>query len=201
MPLPLCAPVPPLHNWFAAVTVLPQQEALWIFFPSASATQAPTFENFARGPVINTLVACKVWLSQGHAAFQWQRYNRDHIPRGWSLTATPGHPSPLLLWGRLRLDTATRMFVRSVPLHPVLPVLFDSPQFLSLLPWAVPLPSARSGRLKVVSYFGRFSGNAHRSGEHRPSHVVAAVREPLVVWHWWYCRRWTLQFPEFNTCR
>lgn len=197
MPLPLCAPVPPLRNSSAAITVLPEQEALWIFFSFASASQAPTFENFAWGPVINTLVACKVWLSQGHAAFQWQRYNCDHIPRGSSLTATPGHPSPLLLlWGRLGLDTAARTFVHSVPLHPVLPVLFDSPQFLSLLPWAVPLH-----RLKVMSHFGRFSGNRDRSGEHRPSHVVAVVRVPFPAWHWWYCRRWTWQFPEFNTCR
>lgn len=56
------------------------------------------------------------------------RYNCTHVPQGWSLTATPGHLSPLLLlWGTLGLGVAARTFIHSAPLHPVLPVRFDSP--------------------------------------------------------------------------
>ena len=124
-----------LCNRSSVISTLLKKMVFGIFSPLGSATQAHKFENFASGPVINTLVTCKMWLSQGRAGIQWQRYNCAHIAWGWSLTATPGHPSPLLLLrGRLGVGITARTFMHSAPLHPVLPVLFDTPQFLLLLP-------------------------------------------------------------------
>lgn len=148
-----------LYNWSSMISILLRQEVLGIFFPFGSATQAPVFENFASGPVINTLVACNVWLSQGHAAVQHQRCNCARVPWGWSLTVTPGHPSPLLLLrARLGVGITACMFMPSVPHRPVLPVLFDTPQVLLLLPWAEPLPGTHSGKRNVTSHAGGFAG-------------------------------------------
>lgn len=193
-----------LHSWSLVISILLEQEVLGIFFPFGSATQAPKFKNFASGPVINTLVACNMWLSQGHAAIQWQRYNCARIPWGWSLTATPGHPSPpLLLRGRLGVGIAACTFTHSVPLHPVLPVLFDTPQFLLLLLWLSRFLARTVGSwtwgLTLPGLQGKETDQA--ASEHRPSRVAAAVRVPVLAWHWWHYRRWTWQFPEFNTCR
>lgn len=120
------------YNWSSVIPFLLKQEVLRIFF----ATQAPMLKIFASRAVINTVVACNVWLSQGHAAVQWQRYNCACIPWGWSLTATPGHPFLLLLLqGRSGAGITVCTFVHSVHLHPVLPVLFHTPQFPLQRPW------------------------------------------------------------------